>query len=115
MPEDNEEWRPINGFPRYEVSDLGRVRRYGRVKTLTVFGSPRDRRPWARITLYRNNHPSQRAVHVLVANAFLGERPKGMTVQFRNGDSTDARVENLFYGPANCDSYLIPKKYGRPK
>ncbi|WP_352250053.1 HNH endonuclease [Amycolatopsis nalaikhensis] len=110
-----EEWRSIPEFPHYEVSNMGRVRRYGSAITAAVFKNPRDRRPWVRVTLYKDRVPTQRAVHVLVANAFLGERPKGTSVQFKNGDSTDARLENLYYGRANYDMYIATSKRGRIK
>jgi hypothetical protein len=110
-----EEWRSIPEFPNYEVSDLGRLRRYGHLKTPTVFDSPRDRRPWLRVTLYQNRVATQRAVHVLVANAFLGERPEGTSVQFKNGDSTDARLENLYYGSAHSEPLVVKGTYPKSR
>ncbi|MCG3754679.1 HNH endonuclease [Amycolatopsis sp. Poz14] len=97
MSIDGELWHPIEDFPEYEVSSFGRIRRNGRVKATHVFNGRANRRPWSRVTLHENGTTHYRAVHVLVANAFLGERPQGMTVHFRNGDTTDCRVDNLYY------------------
>jgi hypothetical protein len=110
-----ETWLPIEGFTHYEVSSFGRVRRDGQLKTLTVFDNPRGRRPWVRVTLYVDGKASQYAVHVLVATAFLGERPKGKTVQFKNGISTDVRADNLYYGKARADIYMTKVAKGRIK
>ncbi|OKA04636.1 HNH endonuclease [Amycolatopsis regifaucium] len=111
----NEHWAPIDGFPSYEVSTLGRVRRNGRVLAQYKYNTHPDRRPWSRVTLHDDRVPTQRAVHVLVANAFLGERPKGMSVHFKNGISTDARLENLYYGPARSEQTYVKSTKGRIK
>lgn len=36
-------------------------------------------------------------VHLIVAAAYLGERPEGMTVNHKNGDKQDASASNLEY------------------
>ena len=41
-----------------------------------------------------------RAVHRLVALAFLGPRPEGAQIRHLNGDRTDARASNLAWGSA---------------
>jgi hypothetical protein len=69
-----EEWQPCPGFPRYEVSSLGRVRRVVSVP----YGKPPGRiRPWINhgylaVTLSREGRRrANRYVHRLVAEAFL--------------------------------------------
>lgn len=108
-------WQPIDGFLEYEVSTEGRVRRNGRIKALITFQGAGNRRPWARVVLSVEGERHYRAVHVLVANAFLGERPKGQTVHFRNNDTTDCRVDNLYYATSNHDNVFKPPSKGRMK
>lgn len=86
-----EEWRPISGFPGYEVSSLGRV------------VSHRGREPreiGAVVSGYLRVRLSRRdvAVHALVAAAFIGPRPEGQEVRHLNGNPLDNRVQNLAYG-----------------
>jgi hypothetical protein len=71
-----ERWAIIQEAPRYEVSSLGQVRhaRTGRIKKQT----PGDE-GYLQVMLYvRAKTRVCRKVHVLVAEAFLGEKPDGM-------------------------------------
>lgn len=74
-----EAWKPIDGFPGYEVSDLGRVRSLARVITRSD-GRPRTIAPCIRKGVL--NIPNgylrvaltggvRKLVHVLVAEAFV--------------------------------------------
>lgn len=92
----SEEWRPVAGFPGYEVSNWGRVR------------SPRRRSPkdmkqqlnhagYPTVTLYRDGHRVVRFVHRLVAEAFLGPRPDGYQVDHIDAVRTNAHASNLRY------------------
>lgn len=91
----DEHWKPVVGFPNYEVSNLGRVRnRNGYVLKLKF-----DRRCdyyLACLSAYPKVH--ERAVHQLVMHAFVGPQAKGIEVRHLNGIATDNRVTNLAYG-----------------
>lgn len=75
----DEEWRPIAGFPGYEVSDCGRVR------SLRL-SNPRLRKPeidkdgYHRVNLIRDGVYTHHLVSRLVAIAFIGEPPEGKPV-----------------------------------
>lgn len=100
----NEEiWKAIPGFEDfYEVSNRGRIRqlaarrgtRQGRITTGT-----KHNRGYRYINLcgHSKEHRRVALVHRLVAEAFLGPCPEGMTVNHKNGDKTDNRAENLEY------------------
>ncbi|MBR0201982.1 MAG: NUMOD4 motif-containing HNH endonuclease [Bacteroidaceae bacterium] len=101
-----EKWKPVEGFPRYEVSNMGRVRsnccKNGR--KLRYLLKPRSRpKGYYSVTLSKKNSEtgrvyfSQKQVHRLVAHAFLGQCPQGYVVDHINGDSLDNRLENLRY------------------
>lgn len=92
-----EEWRPVIGNPRYEVSSLGRVRRAPQII------APRSKRGYLRVTLGSGTRKKkdQRIVHQLVAEAFIGSCPPGKQVNHKSGDKSDNRPENLEYVTAS--------------
>jgi hypothetical protein len=91
-PGEVEEWRPVLGWEsRYEVSDLGCVRREdGLILTISLnYGHPV-------VLLKGEGRARKQAVSRLVADAFLpalGERP--YFVEHKDGDRTNNRVENI--------------------
>jgi hypothetical protein len=69
----SEVWKDIPGYPTYQVSESGNIRRIrdGRVKMLKSQITPKG---YARITLNKaNSKPRHKKVHRLVALTFLGE------------------------------------------
>lgn len=99
-----ENWVPVKGNPRYEVSDLGRVRS---LVSTGPDGGPRILRPAkggknGRYTVYlfHGTKKSGRStyVHHLVAEAFLGPRPDGMIVRHLDDDGANNAASNLAYG-----------------
>jgi hypothetical protein len=101
-----EEWRPVPGFPNYEVSSEGRVRSLDHV----VWGGPRagfytKKGRMLRPGAASHNYPTvvlgrgnTRTVHSLVAEAFIGPYPPGQEVRHKDGDRSNPRLENLEYG-----------------
>lgn len=100
-PREGEEWRAIADFEgRYEVSSLGRVRRLaplaGNEDGIILRGVPNvDGYP--RVDLRKNGRGGFKAVHILVALAFLGPCPEGHEVNHKNHDRADCRLSNLEY------------------
>jgi hypothetical protein len=92
-----EAWRPIEGYPDYEVSSLGRVRslKWGKVRILKASRGAQDYRA---VDLYANRVRVTLLVHRLVARAFLGPRPDGLETRHLSGDKADNSVANLRYG-----------------
>ena len=97
-----EKWRPVTGKVEgysYEVSNQGRVRslnkeprgKYGRIlkPTINLYG-------YCQVSL-RKGRGTQKCcqIHLLVAEAFLGVRPKGCETNHKNGVKSDNRLENL--------------------
>ena len=54
-------------------------------------------------------------VHVIIARAFLGEKPEGYQVDHINGDKADNRPENLRYVTHKQNLRGARKNYGRSK
>lgn len=103
----SEIWRPVVGYEGwYEVSNLGSVRRAcpGRH---TYAGRPcrtqTNTYGYSTIELCAGvrRRGVRTTVHKMVAEAFLGPRPKHLQVNHRNGIKTDNRVSNLEYVTAS--------------
>lgn len=104
-----EDWRQIPGRPNYEASSLGRIRSVDRHVTTRSGAKRFFRGRVLRPAVHSAAHPypyvnvdgkgtSNVGVHTLVALAFIGPRPEGQYVCHKNGDPTDCRAENLYYG-----------------
>lgn len=99
------EWR-ATAVPGYEVSDEGQVRSLDR----TVIGPKGPKRikgvvlkptlrkgRWS-VSLWKEGKKSDRDVHVLVAEAFIGPRPPGYDVRHWDDDPNNNHASNLLYG-----------------
>lgn len=101
-----EKWKPVEGFPRYEVSNMGRVRsnccKNGRKLHYLLKPLLRPKGYYS-VKLCKKKSETGRLyfsckqVHRLVAHAFLGQCPQGYVVDHINGDCIDNRLENLRY------------------
>jgi hypothetical protein len=101
-------WRPVKGFPDYEISNDGRARRV----TGGMGATPgRELKPivshngYHRFALVRGGKVKVRQAHRLVAQAFIGDPPfKGALVLHWDGNPVNNRVENLRWGTQkeNC-------------
>ena len=114
-------WKPIPGFPDYEVSDQGGIRSLGR----TVTGA----RGFPRVLqgkviklgtagngylcggLRRNGKTHTAFAHHAVAAAFIGERPEGAFVLHSDGNKLNNTVSNLRYGTCK-DNYWDSREHG---
>jgi hypothetical protein len=106
-----EEWRAIPGWPKYEVSDQGRVRSWcyvgcnpsGRVAEKPhIIGQrlagPHYRKGVGYLYVNLSNGPDQEksvAVHSLVLSTFMHPRPEGMECCHEDGCRTNNRLANL--------------------
>jgi hypothetical protein len=90
-------WKEVFDYEgQYSVSNFGRVRRDkhsrgargGHILTQTP-----NRKGYPTVYL----HPRRILVHSLVAEAFIGPRPEGLTVNHINGVKTDNLPHNLEY------------------
>jgi predicted XRE-type DNA-binding protein len=91
---DTGEFRPIAGVPHYLISDLGEVRHVDRAERRNPMPNSRGYLQFS-YRLHGTHHCE--CLHDLVAEAFLGPRPKGAMACFLDGDKTNVRASNLAY------------------
>lgn len=101
-----EEWRDIKDYEGcYQVSNLGRVKSVERVITRSngrphtvkerILKPAKNSRKYLNVRLLINGVGGSKAIHKLVAQAFI-ENPNGYTdVHHKNHNRSDNRVENL--------------------
>jgi len=91
----NEYWMPVSFNNNYEISDLGRLKhtcKNGNVKILkpNPNGTKRNYR-------YYQISGKRYSVQKLVLNHFIGQKPKGMYIQFIDNDTSNNALSNLRY------------------
>lgn len=97
-----EQWRPYrSGSVEYEISNYGRVRRYLRPFLVKGFKYPQ---------VYMSGD-KRLYVHVLVARCFIGDRPPGLVVNHKDGNSMNNWHENLEY-ITQRDNILHARSHG---
>lgn len=99
-----EEWRTIEGFPDYQVSNLGRVVSHKRPAPRLLSFSP-SRIGHQNVVLLRDGIKTHHRVHSLVAAAFIGPRPPGADVRHLDGNPGNNRFTNLVYGTRSENNY----------
>lgn len=107
-------WKDIKNFEGYQVSNLGRIRTHNKTtytqkhgirqwkdkilkfKPFTTSNQKSSQGMGYRIDLWKNGKPKSFLVARLVATTFLEDLiDTNMTVNHKNGDRLDNRVENL--------------------
>ncbi len=92
----DETWIDVYDFPRYQVSNQGRVRNK---RTHEIKSAHYDNDGYLKVTLMNimngNKKTSRKTVHRLVAESFLGGPHPDLQVNHKNGVKDDNRVVNL--------------------
>ena len=96
----NEIWKPVIGYEKFfEISNLGQLKRihFGKgVKGqfpkgyVTKFG-------YHRYSFHTNKIHESKSTQKLVAEAFIGPRPKGKEINHKDGNKLNNYVDNLEY------------------
>lgn len=87
------DWKQIEEFPNYEVSESGVVRN---VNTKVELKHKIDK-GYHRVTLYDNGKPTRKPVHQLVAETFHGKHPNKSEINHVDGDKSNNHICNLEY------------------
>lgn len=92
-------WRSVPDWPEYEVSNLGFVRRDGKILSAH---SPKC--GYLKVTLCARGHRQDRQVSELVLTTFKGSRPSpDHEASHRSGNKIDNRLSNLNWKTAKSN------------
>lgn len=115
-------WKDIPGYKgSYQVSNLGNVRsldRYvpdgrwkgNRLQRGKMLRKDITHRGYATALLYKNAKTSRKEIHVLVALAFIGPRPKKHHVHHKDHNKLNNYVSNLEY--VHCSQHTRSHNQG---
>jgi len=78
-------WKRIDGHPRYEISNMGNLRKSLKTGVINCRG----------YCLVGIGSGKTHTVHKLVMEAFIGKRPKGMECNHKDGNKTNNSLSNL--------------------
>lgn len=90
----------LPGFPGYQINRSGVVlSKNGKPLAERRVGGGPGKIPYLIVALYDGHGGrTERYVHHLVLETFVGPRPDGMETRHLNGNHSDNRVENLAWG-----------------
>jgi hypothetical protein len=110
-----EQWKEINGFPGYEVSDHGQVRSYWKyqARPSRMISKPYIMKQFSRckkhkrlaVNLHKNREMTLVYVYHLVLEAFNGPCPNGMECCHRDGDKFNNKLNNIRWD-TTANNYL---------
>lgn len=93
-------WKSIEGYEGlYEVSNLGEVRNQSKVL------AQRTNMGYKYITLYKEGKTSSKAIHRLVAIAFIPNTENKPEVNHKDGDKQNNHIDNLEWCTPSENSY----------
>lgn len=105
-----EEYRIISGFPKYEISNLGNLRRGNK-----NIGGQTNNKGYKVANLRDKNKRFTVKFHALVLEAFVGPRPEGSVCRHLNGIKDDNRLSNLAWGTQKENVEDTDRHGRRPK
>lgn len=106
--EQEEKWRDISQYEgKYQVSSHGRIKSIPRMIKMPqgtsrlseekILSTSPNQKGYSIVKLCTNNKVINRAVHSLVAEAFLPKRPKGLVIDHIDEDKANNKETNLCY------------------
>jgi hypothetical protein len=91
-------WAQIEGFPKHQVSNLGRIRSIT-TRTNTYFGkilkTYEDKDGYLRLSLFKNGKKFPRYVHLLVAETFIPNPKRLPQANHKDGIRNNPTADNL--------------------
>lgn len=94
-----EQWRVIEAWPNYEVSDLGQVRSMPRERTAGGVLRPQaNKAGYWHVALCADGVVKRVRIHKLVLEAFVGPCPEGQEARHLDDNRDDNRLANLVWG-----------------
>ena len=107
-----ETWKPINGFPKYQVSNQGRIKN---IESGRIFTGTRDAFGYIHVRLINPQGTyTLRKVHRLVAEAFLPNPEGKPIIDHIDEDKTNNTLGNLRWVTYSENSQAYEKKRKEP-
>ena len=111
-----EEWRRVEGFMMYEISNHGRIRRARYIQVYKngkfkihepyVHSETNIKGDYYRVILCGPIHRRRSYyIHRLVWETFVGEIPKGYIIHHKDGNRHNNTIENFVLLCPNCHSF----------
>jgi len=99
LDDQQEEWRVIQEFPNYSVSDQGRVKRVisngNNAKVGHILKPKKSRKGYCSVDLYQRGLKKTVKIHRIVLNAFTGSCPFGHEANHIDSDRSNNSLLNL--------------------
>ena len=89
-----EQWKKIEGYDNYMVSDRGFVRN---CKTKNFLDGHKNKQDKITVSLSKNGKQKNFLMHRLVAQAFIPNTENKEIVKHRDGDSENNDISNLYW------------------
>ena len=89
-----EQWKKIEGYDNYLVSDRGFIRNS---KTKIFLEGGKTKQGYITVSLYKCGKQKNFLVHRLVAHAFIPNTENKEIVKHRDGDNENNDVSNLYW------------------
>lgn len=106
-----EQWKQIDGFPKYQISNHGRIKS---PRSKDFLNPQTTKTGYKRVILYNEDGPKQSTVHKLVLEHFVCKRPKGKVCAHNDGNPVNNLVTNLRWATPKENSVDMVK-HGRSK
>ena len=90
-------WKEIEGYPNYQVSNMGRVKslNYNRTGKEKIMKLRTDKGGYLSVNFHKDKKQTTNKVHRLVAEAFIPNPENKPCIDHINTVRTDNRVENI--------------------
>ena len=95
-------WKDIKDYEgRYQVSNFGNIKS---LKTNKLLKPYKITNGYLQIVLCKKGKEEKRLIHILVAEAFIGKRKRGMQINHKDENKTNNNVNNLEWCNAKYNS-----------